>query len=90
MIGLLNFKTIKCGGMNQTDDTMTTIDDWKMLKAGFVEAIKRERAEDFVVVDVSNRGRWQHDFGDFDTGKIHDGRDNMAFATVENGTRSTL
>lgn len=90
VIGLLNFKTVKCGGMNQTDDTMATIDDWKMLKAGFVEAIKRERAKNFVVVDVSDSGRWKHDFGNFDAGKVHDGRDNMAFAAVENGTRSTL
>lgn len=90
MAGLFDFEAVESGSMDEADDMVATVDDGKMLITGLVETVEGEWSEDFVVIDVSNGGGWEHDLGDFDAGKIHNGSDYMTFATIEDGARSTF
>ncbi len=66
--------------MNKTDDATAIVDDWKMLVARMIEAVKGKWTKYFVVTNISNSGFGEHDFMDTDVWKIHNGGNNMTLA----------
>lgn len=54
-----------------------------MLKSRAVESIECEWTKHFVSMNISDGRFWQHEFGDFDRRKVHDGSNDMTFATAE-------
>lgn len=84
-----DFEIIERSGMNETDDFARFVEYGKVLEARAIESVERERAKDLVGLDVGDGGFWQHDFGDLDSGKVHNCGDDMTFARTQNRTWST-
>ena len=82
-VGFFDLQTIELFGVQKSGDAAGGADDRKMLEAGLIEGVERERTEEIVFVHEGHLGFWQHDRADWFFREAHGGGDDVALLTAE-------
>lgn len=76
-IGFFDFECIKGIGVDDAEDFVVGINDWKVSKARFIKFVESKRAEDLGVFNEDHFGAWNHEVLDDAVVETHDGGDTI-------------